>query len=446
MDLNNQEAIIYALIIAFFLAAVLFFILWLKVKQDRDKLRKRFAPVIEIDKEIEKVTKEKEALDTEVINLKKSYKEKRKIYDSLLSQIAIFDEQISFAEYGVYEPHFDFSDSEAYKTVIKEVRAQQKEMVKLKTATTRNDNWTVDGSKAKGRTMNNRAVRLALRAFNAEADAAIANSRWNNAEAMIKRIGNARKQIDKANDTLGVYITEGYFNRKIKELRLTHEYRERLKVERDERSEVSRLQREEKRLEREAKEALEEEKRYEMLLEKARKEIGASSSEAQKAKILELENQLEQAHQKTERAQAMAERTKTGFVYIISNIGSFGEDVVKIGLTRRLDPNDRVKELGDASVPFLFDTHAMIYSEEAPALEAALHTKFEDRRINTSNMRKEFFRASLEEVQNAVAKLAPDADFHEDVEAQEFRETVERRRQKLEFDLAKENLQFPIEL
>ena len=128
-----------------------------------------------------------------------------------------------------------------------------------------------------------------------------------------------------------------------------------------------------------------------MLLEKARKEVGVSSTAAQKAKIIELERQLEEAHQKTERAQAMAERTKTGFVYIISNIGSFGEDVVKIGLTRRLDPNDRVKELGDASVPFLFDTHAMIYSDEAPALEAALHTKFEGRRINTSNMRKEFF-------------------------------------------------------
>lgn len=364
----------------------------------------------------------------------------------MLAQVAIFDEQISFAEYGVYEPHFDFSDSEAYKKVIKAVRAEQKEMVSSKKATTRNDNWTVNGSTAKGRTMNNRAVRLALRAFNAEANAAIANTRWNNAEAMIKRIGNARKQIDKANDTLGVHITDGYFNRKIKELRLTHEYRERLKVERDERAEVSRQKRVEKRLEQEAKKALEEEERYKKLLEKARKEAGVSSSEDQKAKILELERQLEEAHQKTERAQAMAERTKTGFVYIISNIGSFGENIVKIGLTRRLEPNDRVKELGDASVPFLFDTHAMIYSEEAPALEAALHTEFEDRRINTSNMRKEFFRASLEEVQNAVAKLAPDADFHMNIEAQEFRETVARRKQKLESDLKKETMEFPTEI
>jgi len=107
-----------------------------------------------------------------------------------------------------------------------------------------------------------------------------------------------------------------------------------------------------------------------------------------------LEKLLAEAHAKSERAQAMAEKTKSGFVYVISNIGSFGDDVVKIGLTRRLDPSDRVRELGDASVPFLFDTHAMIYSEEAPALEAALHAEFAEQRINAANMRKEFFRVT----------------------------------------------------
>lgn len=446
MEISNQEYVFYALILAFFLIAILFCALWLNVKRDRSKLQRRFAPVIDVDKEVAKVTKEKNDLNSRIIDLKKKYKQKYNYYESLQAQVAIFDEQISFAEYGVYEPHFDFSDSEAYKQVIKAVRSEQKELVKSKKAATTNDNWTVDGSKAKGRTMNNRAVRLALRAFNAEADAAIANTRWNNAEAMIKRIENARKQIDKANASLQLTITDGYMNRKIKELRLTHEYRERLKVERDERAESSRQKRVEKQLEQESKKALEEEDRYKKLLEKARKEVGASSTETQKAKIIELERQLEEAHQKTVRAQAMAERTKTGFVYIISNIGSFGEDVVKIGLTRRLDPNDRVKELGDASVPFLFDTHAMIYSDEAPALEAALHTEFENRRINTSNMRKEFFRATLEEVQSAVTKLAPNADFHMDVEAQDFRETVARRKQKLEADHAKASLEFPAEI
>ena len=100
----------------------------------------------------------------------------------------------------------------------------------------------------------------------------------------------------------------------------------------------------------------------------------------------------------------MAEMTRTGYVYI--NVGSLGEDVVKIGLTRRLDPEDRVRELGDASVPFVFDTHALIYSDDAPALEAALHAEFGGRRVNASNMRKEFFRLGLEEVEEAVDRLA----------------------------------------
>ncbi len=120
----------------------------------------------------------------------------------------------------------------------------------------------------------------------------------------------------------------------------------------------------------------------------------------------------------------MAERTKSGFVYIISNVGSFGKNVVKIGLTRRVDPFDRVKELGDASVPFLFDTHAMIYSDDAPDLEGALQKEFEEKRINTANYRKEFFKFSLDEVEGAVKRLQPDASFFRDVEAREFKETL----------------------
>ena len=123
----------------------------------------------------------------------------------------------------------------------------------------------------------------------------------------------------------------------------------------------------------------------------------------------------------------MAEMTSSGYVYVISNAGSFGEDVVKIGLTRRLDPDDRVRELGDASVPFSFDTHAMIYSDEAPRLEAALHREFADRRINAVNMRKEFFRVTLDEVEEAVGRLAPKAGFFKDREAQEWIETLARR-------------------
>jgi hypothetical protein len=131
------------------------------------------------------------------------------------------------------------------------------------------------------------------------------------------------------------------------------------------------------------------------------------------------------------RTQAMAEHTRSGFVYVISNIGSFGQDVVKIGLTRRLDPVDRVRELGDASVPFAFEVHALIYSDDAPALERALHAAFDRVRVNTRNERKEFFRARLDDVEQAVRRLEPDAMFFRDFEARDYREALSRRQKTL---------------
>lgn len=143
----------------------------------------------------------------------------------------------------------------------------------------------------------------------------------------------------------------------------------------------------------------------------------------------------------------MAERTRSGYVYIISNVGSFGGEIIKIGLTRRLDPSDRVRELGDASVPFLFDTHAIIYSDDAPRLERALHAEFEAGRINTENYRKEFFRVpSIDDVEAAVKRLAPDAAFFRDIEAQEYRETLARRQAALVGNAAVELSAFPAEI
>lgn len=425
---------------------VMFLVLWLKRRHEAKRLTERFSAVIDIEAEAQKAQKERERVEGDIEKLRSDYKEKRQVYDRLLEWVAVFDEQVSFAEFGVYQPHFEFGDSERYKEAIKAVREEQKALVKAKAAVDLHTEWTAEGSKAKGRTIANRAILLALRAFNAEADTAIANTRWNNAEAMIRRVENARKQIDKANASLNIEISHRYVELKLKELRLTHEYRERLKVERDERAEEARLKREGQRLEKEAEEARREEAKYEEMLAQARAEARAIISEAQAARIAELERQPAEAHEKTERAQAMAERTKTGFVYIISNVGSFGEDVVKIGLTRRLDPEDRVGELGDASVPFVFDTHAMIYSPEAPALEAALHAEFEDRRVNAANMRKEFSRATLEEVEDAVRRLAPDAEFHRDIEAQEFRETMAKRKQQLEAEEKEAERAFPEEI
>lgn len=392
------------------------------------------------------LSRQSSSITSSIAELRAQYAEKKAIYDRLAAEVAIFDERLAFAEMGVYEPHFDFTDSEQFKAEIEAVRAKQKAMVSNKTAATCSIQWSVDGSASKGQTMTNRGIKLTLRAFNNECDAAIANVRWNNANAMLKRIEYACDQIDKLNVSNKISINQGYVVLKLLELRLTHEYREKQKAEREERAEAARAAREEQKLQRELEQAEQEEARYQKLVAKAKAEaLGADGAklEAYQKKIELLEADLAEAHAKVERAQAMAEITTSGYVYIISNVGSFGPEVVKIGLTRRLDPTDRVRELGDASVPFVFDTHAMIYSDEAPALERSLHNEFEGRRVNAANYRKEFFRVGLDEVERAVARLAPGASFFRDIEAQEYMETVALRNTKIEADKAKAEAAFP---
>lgn len=397
-------------------------------------IKKRFAAIVSEEEEIARLRKENLELMLRIKQTRQDYTEKRKILEKLEAQIAIFDERLAFAEMGVYEPHFEFNDTEDFKQAIIRVREDQKAMISAKSATHCPTEWSVEGSKSKGQTMINRQTRITLRAFNGECDAAIANVRWNNAVAMEKRIRTAAEAINKENASLNLTITPRYVDLKVKEMRLTHEYREKQKEEREERAELARAEREEKKLLAEAEAAEREERKYQALLDKARADAesatgGMTSAMAQR--IAELEKALAEAHDASERARAMAEMTKSGYVYIISNVGSFGEDVVKIGLTRRLDPDDRVRELGDASVPFGFDVHAMIYSDEAPALENALHREFAERRINMTNFRKEFFRVGLDEVEEAVKRLAPNASFFKDREAQEWHETLARRNRAL---------------
>ncbi len=435
--------------IIWFVAAPLFLILWLlakrrlkyriaeaeretelhreaiaSVERAHDATKAKYGGIISQEAEVARLEQEATRLRSDIETVRSIYAEKRVLLDQLEQQVAIYDERLAFAELGVYEPHFDFTDSEAYKTKILEVRDRQKSMISSKQAALCPTDWSVEGSKAKGATMINRQTRLTMRAFNNECEAAIANVRWNNAVAMEKRVLSAAAAINKENTSLNLTLNDRYVALKIEELRLTHEYREQLKQEKEERAELARAEREEKKLLVEAEAAEREEAKYQAMLEKARKE---SDSEGNRRRIEELEAALAAAHAASERARAMAEMTRSGYVYIISNVGSFGEDVVKIGLTRRLDPDDRIRELGDASVPFGFDIHAMIYSDAAPTLEGALHKEFAERRINMSNFRKEFFRVSLDEVEAAVARLAPEAGFFKDREAQERHETLARR-------------------
>ena len=201
--------------------------------------------------------------------------------------------------------------------------------------------------------------------------------------------------------------------------------REARKAEADRQREEFRAQKE---YERELDRAQKDEKAARDALKRARLRAdieaeGSAERNRLQAKIEKLEQALQEAQSRAERAQSMAQQTRCGYVYVISNIGSFGEGVYKIGMTRRLDPMERVTELGDASVPFPFDVHAMIYSEDAPGLEAALHRAFERKKLNMVNGRKEFFRVSLEEIKRLVLESGIDAEFMDEPMAQQWRDS-----------------------
>jgi hypothetical protein len=200
--------------------------------------------------------------------------------------------------------------------------------------------------------------------------------------------------------------------------------------EREEQRRIQEQIREEEKARREYERAMQEATRDKEAIEKAMVKARAEvehATEQERAKLeaqlMELNERLMEAEAKNQRALSMAQQTRSGHVYIISNIGSFGEEVFKIGLTRRLEPLDRVTELGGASVPFAFDVHAMIYSEDAPALEHLLHDHFDDLRINKVNYRKEFFRLPLERLRAVAAEKGLEATFTMIAEAREYRET-----------------------
>lgn len=185
---------------------------------------------------------------------------------------------------------------------------------------------------------------------------------------------------------------------------------------------------ERKALEAERKKVEKEESKYKAEIEKLQGTLEQTSSDAEtqklRARILELQKQLSDVVVKKEEITNL-QNGKAGNVYIISNLGSFGKDVFKIGMTRRLDPQDRVNELGSASVPFKFDVHSFIFSEDAVGLEKKLHDTLNDKRLNKVNLRKEFFKVDISELEELVSSIDPTAEFNTTMLAEEFHQSEE---------------------
>jgi Domain of unknown function (DUF4041)/Meiotically up-regulated gene 113 len=375
-----------------------------------------------ITDEINKLKAEKDELSEKLIGVK--------------SDISIFEPTISLINVGFFEePKYLFETSDRFKEEIKQVREEQKKMIKEKTCVEIPENIAITSDSKYAAKILNGQAELMIKAFNIECDNLMSMLKPSNYANILDRIDKEATDIEKSVISLQCGFSKQYINLKFKECELQYQFKLKQAREKEEQDIIKENMREEQKALREYERALakaeKEEEMYKTALETARKEMAiVSEKDRQKLedRILFLQEQLTKAEEIHKRAQSMAEQTRRGHVYVISNIGSFGTDVYKIGLTRRLEPLDRVKELSDASVPFDYDVHAIIYNEDAPSLERALHNEFSRFRVNQVNLRKEFFKINLLEIQEKAKNLTKgEFEFKVTALAEEYYESLKLR-------------------
>jgi hypothetical protein len=328
-------------------------------------------------------------------------------------------------EAGIYRYRHPLTDAVAYQKELAIVEEQIKAMVRKDGgAVLATTNWTVNGSAAQGRTMVRDFSKLMLRAFNAEADNLVRGLKPYKLDKALERLTKVADTIERLGKTMQIKISPSYFRVRVRELELTADF---LQKEAEEK-EAERVERERLREERKVQQEIERERAR---LEKERQHYSnalealvAKGDDAGAARIRE---QLGDVQRAIEDVDYRAANIRAGYVYVISNLGSFGEAMVKVGMTRRLDPMERVHELSDASVPFNFDVHALFFSKDAVGIEAAMHERLGERRVNLVNQRREFFRATPLEAKLHLTELAGELlQFQDLPEALEYRESLAR--------------------
>ncbi|GAA1831886.1 hypothetical protein GCM10009735_79470 [Actinomadura chokoriensis] len=323
-------------------------------------------------------------------------------------------------EAGVYEYQHPLADVVAYKAELAKVKDRIKAMVRTGNAVVGATNWTVNGSAAQGGKMVRDFSKLMLRAYNAEADNLVRTMRPYKLQSAIERLDKSAQTIERLGKTMDIRVSREYRSIRVKELRLTadhlakaEEEKERVRAERERQREEEKARKE---FEREKARLLKERSHVESALARLEANGDMGGAADLRAKLADVESAISDV-------EGRAANVRAGYVYVISNIGAFGERMVKIGMTRRLEPMDRVRELGDASVPFRFDVHALIFSDDAVGLENNLHQEFADRRVNQVNLRREFFYATPAEVREVLEQIAGNhlLEYNEIPEALEYR-------------------------
>ncbi|MDS0528531.1 DUF4041 domain-containing protein [Clostridium sp. SHJSY1] len=399
-----------------------------EILNDKDyyKIRnnKKYIGKLEDDKKIiEEIIKGKEYEVEKLINHIEELKE----------QIIVLDDEILYQSFGIYIPLYNFLTSEQYKNKLLLIRDEQKRMIKSKTATCNLSYWGIDSNINKEVKLHGDNVKQIIRCFNGECEAIINKVKFNNLDSIKNRIEKSYNTLNKMNKRNGIEISKEYLNLKYQELDLVYEYNVKKQEEKEQARTLREAKREEEKLQKEIEDKrreLEKEKMHynnvmKNLDEQIKNEKSETRLEVLTEKKADVENNLNDVYKALEEVDYREANYRAGYVYIISNIGAFGEDVYKIGMTRRLEPQDRIDELSSASVPFKFDVHAMIFSDDAPKLENVIHKAFEDKKINVVNGRKEFFKVSIEEIEDVVkANYDKSVDFIKVPEAQQYRESM----------------------
>ena len=395
--------------------------------------------ILKVKQEIREFTKiERTKSEMELQKLRdECEKLEQKIEENTIELIEL-DDEVLLQSFSLYKPQYDFVNSAQYKYKLDDIREDQKNMIRQDQAVLGDTNWTVNNDARKGKKMVNDTKKLLLRAFNSECEYVISKVRYNNFDTCLKRIKKASETISKLGVVMNISIHNRYYELKVQKLRLALEYQQMKQREKEEQQELRARMREEARIQREIeaerKKAEKEKQHYLNALKEAQKQLAECTDEAQRNALAEKLDEMQIQVSKIDKNLADIDyreaNQRVGYVYVISNIGSFGENIYKIGMTRRLNPQERVDELGNASVPFNFDVHAMIFSKDAPALENALHHAFDDRKVNMVNKRREFFNVSLDEIEKVVKEnFDGSVEFEKTALAEQYRESLKIKKE-----------------
>jgi stress response protein SCP2 len=398
-----------------------------QLEAENDELKRLLATSGALDNAA--IASERQRLTTEVAALAAEAQRRRADLTGLEQRlhqvraaIATAEGDAELTDVGIYRYRHRLDDSIAYKGRIDALRDRFKDTAKRGAAVTGNTDWTVNGSLAQGRKMVNEMSKLMLRAYNADADHAVRTMRAYKLDSALTRLDTTRNTIARLGATMNIRISDEYHRLRRQELELTADYLSKVEEEKERQRQMREQQREQQRAD---AEYAREQERLERDRHKYAEALAQLEARGDTAKAEEIRGRLGSV---TDALAGLIERRsnmRLGHVYVISNIGSFGPRMVKIGMTRRLEPMDRIRELGDASVPFRFDVHALIFSEDAIALETALHQRFAAQRVNHVNAHREFFYVTPAEVRGAIADLGSQylLEYTEDIDAAEWRQS-----------------------